>query len=171
MVLFILFTEKLDIQYSRSGGPGGQHVNKGKKYMYIWARNGKDCRHIPVMMIRSWSSCTPTQFCQCLSFCIACVAWQTHRDHVVHPWRRWHHRHTFCFRSITFEGMHWFHSNFAEHYLTIKYKSSLILIIIRQILAVMALFRLSFVVRFHTITFEGIHWFHSNFAEPYITVK
>ena len=27
----ILFAEKLDIQYSRSSGPGGQHVNKGNR--------------------------------------------------------------------------------------------------------------------------------------------
>ena len=39
----------------------------------------------------------------------------------------------FC--SITFEGLHWFHSNFAELHITVKYKSSLILVIICQILA------------------------------------
>ena len=46
-------------------------------------------------------------------------------------------RHSFivCFRSIAFEGVHWFHSNVAELYITIKYRSSSILVIIRQILA------------------------------------
>ena len=41
------------------------------------------------------------------------------------------------FHSITFEGMHWFHSNFSElyMYITLKYRSSSILVIIRQILA------------------------------------
>ena len=76
-------------------------------------------------------------------FCVACVAWQTHRDHVILPHHRCR-RHTFHFRSITFEGMYGFHSNFAELYITIKYRSGLILVIIRQILAVMALFQLSF---------------------------
>ena len=40
-----------------------------------------------------------------------------------------------CFCSIIFEGMHWFHSNFAELYITAKYMSSSKLVIIRQILA------------------------------------
>ena len=42
-------------------------------------------------------------------YCVACVAWQTHRDHVVRPLRRRRRRcrrHTFRFRSITFEGMY-----------------------------------------------------------------
>ena len=63
-----------------------------------------------------------------------------HRDHVVCPRRRRRRRrrcrrHTFRFRTITFEGMYWFHSNFAELYITIKYRSSSILVIIRKILA------------------------------------
>ena len=109
--------------------------------------------------------------------CVACVAWQTHRDHVVSPRRRrrrlrLRRRHTFRFRSITFEGMFGFHSNFAELYITIKYRSNLILVIIRQILAELwPFFDLDFVVRFPSITFEGMHWFHSNFAELYINVK
>ena len=42
-------------------------------------------------------------------FCVACIAWQTHRDHVVRPRlrrprRRRCRRHTFRFRSITLEG-------------------------------------------------------------------
>ena len=113
-------------------------------------------------------------FCTC--FCVACVAWQTHRDHVVRPRRRcrrrrWCRRLTFRFRSIIFEGMYWFHSNFAELYITIKYRSSSILVIILPILAELwPFFDLVFVVCFRSITFEGMHWFHSNFAELYITV-
>ena len=103
--------------------------------------------------------------------CVACVAWQTHRGHVVCR-RRQCHRHTFRFRSITFEGMYGFHSNFAELYITIKYRSSLILVIICQILAELwPFFDLVFVVGFRSITFEVMHWFHSNFAEFYINVK
>ena len=41
-------------------------------------------------------------------------------------------RLNFCC-SVTFEGIHWFHSNFAELYITVNYRSSWILIIIRQI--------------------------------------
>ena len=89
-------------------------------------------------------------------FCVTWVAWQTHWDHVVRP----RHRpalaalccsHTFCFCSITFEGMYWFHSSFAQLYITIKYRSSSILIIIHQILAELwPFFDLVFVVRFHS---------------------
>ena len=76
----------------------------------------------------------------------------------------------FC--SITFEGRHWFHSVFAELYITIKYRSSLILVIICQILAELwPFFDLAFIVRFHSVTFEGMHWFHSDIAELYSTVK
>ena len=68
--------------------------------------------------------------------------------------------------------MHSFHSNFAELYITVKYRLSSILVIIRQILAELwPFFDLVFVVRFRSITFEGMHSFHSNFAELYITVK
>ena len=49
--------------------------------------------------------------------------------------RRRCRRHTYRFRLITFEGMYGFHSNFAELYITIKYRSSSILVIIHQILA------------------------------------
>ena len=77
-----------------------------------------------------------------------------------------------CFRSVIFEEIHWFHSNFAELYITVKYRSSSILVIIRQILAELwPFFNLVFIVRYHSITFEGMHWFHSSFAELYITVK
>ena len=41
--------------------------------------------------------------------------------------RRQCRRHIFRFRSITFEGMYWFHSNFEELYtfcITIKYRSN-----------------------------------------------
>ena len=83
------------------------------------------------------------------SFLCTCVAWQTHRDHVVRLLccrrQRRCRQHTFPFRSVTFEGMYWFHSNFAELYITIKYRSSLILVIIRQILAeLLPFFWLSF---------------------------
>ena len=68
--------------------------------------------------------------------------------------------------------MHCFHSNFAELYITVKYRSDLILVIIRQILAELwPFFDLVFVVRFRSIPFEKIHSFHSDFAELYITVK
>ena len=71
-------------------------------------------------------------------FCVACVAWQTHRDHFVRlchrrgqrRHRHWCRRHTFCFCSITFEGMFRFHPNSAELYITIKYRTSLILVIV-----------------------------------------
>ena len=131
---------------------------------------------------------------------------------------------------VTFEGMHWFHLNFAELYITEKYRSSSILVIIHQILAVMALFRLVLLmcwywflinnfcrdalillkvcrriycckiqvkfdisnhpqnfgqvmailrlsfclyvdIGFHSITFAGIHWFYWKFAEGYIFCK
>ena len=75
-------------------------------------------------------------------FCVACVAWQTHRDHVVR-WRRCL-RHTFRFRSITFEGMYWFHSNIAELYITIKYRSRDIGNHLPNFGWVVALFQLSF---------------------------
>ena len=95
-------------------------------------------------------------------FCVACVAWQTHRDHVVrsHCRRRQQRcrRHTFRFRSIAFEGMYGFQSNLAELYIIIKYRSSLILVIICQILAELwPFFDLIFVVRFCSVTFEGMH--------------
>ena len=89
------------------------------------------------------------------TFCVTCIAWQTHKDHVVCPRRR---RHTVRFHSITFEGMYGFHSDFAELYITIKYRSSLTLVIICQILAELwPLFDLVFVVHFCSVTFEGMH--------------
>ena len=46
-------------------------------------------------------------FRQLFPFCVACVAWQTHRDHVRPRRRRCGCRcHTFRFHSITFEGMY-----------------------------------------------------------------
>ena len=41
-------------------------------------------------------------------------------------------RLNFCC-SVTFKGMHWFHSNFAELYITVNYRSSWIFVIIHQI--------------------------------------
>ena len=85
-------------------------------------------------------------------FCVTCVAWQTHRDHVVRL--RLRRRHTFCFRShFCFRSVTWkgqcFHSNFAERYTTIKYTSSSPLVIIRHILTVLyPFFRLSFCCSF-----------------------
>ena len=68
--------------------------------------------------------------------------------------------------------MYGFHSNFAELYITIKYRSSLILVIICQMLAELwPCFDLVFVVDYRSITFEGMHWFHSNFAKLYISLK
>ena len=65
-----------------------------------------------------------------------------------------------------------FYSNFAELYIIIKYRSNSILVIIRQILGEFwPFFDLVFVVRFSSVTFEGMHWFHSNFSELYINVK
>ena len=82
------------------------------------------------------------------------------------------HRPTFRFHSTTFERMYGFHSNFAELYTTIKYRSDLILVIIGQILAVLwPFFDLVFVVCFCSINFEGMHWFYSNFAELYININ
>ena len=78
---------------------------------------------------------------ECSYFCVTCIAWQTHRDHVVCLHRQQCHlhcrccRHTFCFCSITFEGMHWFYSKSAVVYIIVKYRSSWILVIICQILA------------------------------------
>ena len=71
-----------------------------------------------------------SKWCSLLKpFCVA-VARQAHRDHVVRPRRRRRHRrrhrrcrrHTFRFRSITFEGMYGFHLNFAELYTIYHYK-------------------------------------------------
>ena len=76
-----------------------------------------------------------------------------------------------CFRSVTSVGMHWFHSNFAELYITVKYRSGLILVMICQ---VMTLFRLSswcVDIGFQSVTFAGMHWFYWKFAEGYIIVK
>ena len=78
------------------------------------------------------------------------------------------------FGSVTFEGMHQFHWNFAELYITVKYRSTSILVIIRQVLAI-ALFRLSFFrcvdIGFCSIILAGMHWFYWKFVEGYITVK
>ena len=116
-------------------------------------------------------------------FCVACVAWQTHKDHIVRPRclrrrcrrqrrRRRRRRHTFHFRSTILEEMYGFHSNFAELYISIQNRSSSILVLIRQILAELwPFFDLVFVVRFRSITFAGMHWFHSNFAGLYINIK
>ena len=79
------------------------------------------------------------------------------------------HPHTFCFHSITLEGMHWFHSKSAEVYIIVKYSSSSILVIIRQILVEFLL--LGPDIGFHSITFAEMHWFHWKFAEGYISVK
>ena len=73
-------------------------------------------------------------------FCVACIVWQTHRDHVAHPSTSGSalalcRRHTFQFHSITFEGMRWLLSESAEGYIIVKYKSSSILVIICQTLA------------------------------------
>ena len=79
-------------------------------------------------------------------FCVACVAWQTHKDHIVRPRclrrrcrrqrrRRRRRRHTFHFRSTILEEMYGFHSNFAELYISIQNRSSSILVLIRQIFA------------------------------------
>ena len=55
----------------------------------------------------------------------------------------------FRFRSITLEGMYGFHSNFAELYINIKYRSSSILVIFRQSLAELwSFFDIVFVVCF-----------------------
>ena len=78
------------------------------------------------------------------------------------------------FRSITFEGMHWFHSDVAEIYITVKYRSNSILVIIHQILAELwPFFNLVFVgdIGFRSITFAEMHWFYWKFAEGYIIVK
>ena len=86
------------------------------------------------------------------SYCVPCVAWQTHRDHVVHQhrhqcgWccRRWCCRHTFRFCSRTLEGMHWFHSKSTEVYIIVRYRSFDIGNRPPNFGRVMALFRLNF---------------------------
>ena len=80
------------------------------------------------------------------------------------------------FRSITFAGMHWFYWKFAEGYIIVKYRSILIFVIIRKILAeIWPFFDLFFCfcvdISFHSITFAGMHWFYWKFAEGYIIVK
>ena len=76
------------------------------------------------------------------------------------------------FRSITFERMHWFHSNFAELYITVKYRPSSILVIICQILAeLQPFFHLVFVSVLISVSDAGMHWFYWKFAEGYIIVK
>ena len=78
----------------------------------------------------------------------------------------------YLFPLNNFWGMHWFHSNFAELYITIRYRSSSILVIVRQILAELwPFFDFFLFFCFHSITFEGMHWFHSTFAELCITCK
>ena len=47
-------------------------------------------------------------------FCVACKAWWAHKDHVSVGVVGVVSSHTFGFRSITFEGIHQFHSNFTE---------------------------------------------------------
>ena len=75
---------------------------------------------------------------------IVSSAQQTHRDNVVRPHRR---RHTFCFRSITFDGMHWFQSKSEEVYITVKHRSSSIFgNHPPKFDLVMAFFRLSFLL-------------------------
>ena len=73
----------------------------------------------------------------------------------------------FGFRSVTFEGMHQFHSKFIEGYSIIKYGSSLNLEVIRTILAEFWPFFLRICLNcgFRSITFEGMPQFHSQFTE------
>ena len=60
-----------------------------------------------------------------------------------------------CFCSITFEVMHWFHSNFAELYITVRYRSSSILVIICQILAeLLPFFNLVFVAVLILVSYQ-----------------
>ena len=53
-------------------------------------------------------------------------------------WRQHPCCHTFCFRSITLEEMHQFHSNFKDMSSIIEYRSSSKKEVIRKILTVMA---------------------------------
>ena len=107
-------------------------------------------------------------------FIVACVAWQTHRDHVVSRRRR---RPSvlsshFSFPFNNFWRDVWISFKFCRTMYHYKIQVSSILIIIRQILAELwPFFDLVFVVRFRSITLEGLHWFLSNFAELYINVK
>ena len=64
--------------------------------------------------------------------CAACEAWSTHIRR-RRPRRR--RRHNFSFQSITFEGMHQFHSNFTEGYGISKYRTSLKVKAIRKMLS------------------------------------
>ena len=102
------------------------------------------------------------------TFLVACIAWQTHWDHVVRLHWRWCRYHTFSFCSITFEGTHWFYLKSAEVYIIVKYRSSLILVIICQILAELWPFfdlvlLLGKDIGFHSLSFEGMHWCHQKF--------
>ena len=91
-------------------------------------------------------------------------------SHFLFP-HRWHRRHIFCFRSVTFERRHWFHSNFAELYITIKYRSSSILVIICQILAELwPFFDLIFVVCLGSTSLKGCIDFIQT-LQLYVTVK
>ena len=100
------------------------------------------------------------------SCCPHCCRWRHHRPPCHHQIPS----HIFCFRSVTSEGMHWFHLKSAEVYITVKYRSRLILVIIHQILAESwPFFDLVFVVG--SVSFEGMQWFHEKFAEGYIIVR
>ena len=76
--------------------------------------------------------CVHCQQWYCIYFCFACEAWSTHRDHV--SVRIVAHCHTLGFRSIIFEGMHQFHSNFTVGWSIIKYRPSLKVEVIHKIL-------------------------------------
>ena len=84
-----------------------------------------------------------------MPFYVACVAWQTHRDHIIRPRR--------CRRR---RWIHWFHWKFAEWYIIVNYRSRTILVIIRKILTELwPFFRHSFCccvdIGFRSITFAG----------------
>ena len=111
------------------------------------------------------------------NFCVACVAWQTHRGHVVRLCCRWWQRrrccrHTFQFHSITFEGIYGFKFKFCRTLYHYKIQVNFDIGNHPPNFGwVSPFFNLVFVVRFCSITFEEMHWFHANFAELYINVK
>ena len=53
----------------------------------------------------------PDHFNSIFFFCVACEAWSTYKDHVSVGVVGIVSSHTFGLRSITFEGIHQFHSN------------------------------------------------------------
>ena len=74
---------------------------------------------------------------------------------------------TFGIRSITFQGLHQFHSKFTKGSSIIKYRSTSKREVIRNILTELWIFLLRFWLNcgFRSLTFEGTQQFHLKFTE------